>query len=116
MFDKDTWRVACIIAVLYGSFMISRGGEQGFFVISYRIILVVGGTIGLLWLGFPNKKKETEKKPPVEKSTSVSEAPNIGLPRQEWMGDPEGNRRRLKIILVVFVVLGIGIAILIATQ
>jgi hypothetical protein len=32
------------------------------------------------------------------------------------MGDPEGNRRRLKIILVVFALLGIGIAILIATQ
>jgi len=64
MFDKDTLRVACIIAVLYGAFMISRGGEQGFFVTLYRIILVVGGTIGLLWLGFPNKKKETEKSLP----------------------------------------------------
>jgi hypothetical protein len=97
--------------------MISRGGEQGFFVTLYRIILVVGGTIGLLWLGFPNKKKkETEHKPPAEKSTSVHKAPTIELPRQEWMGDPEGNRRRLKIILVVFALLGIGIAILIATQ
>ena len=115
MSKKEFARVACFVALLYGAIQLSRDREAGPLTTGFRLLLVAGGTVGLVWLGFPGKGGEESEQ------TSAGAAPAAAAPIVEpastqWMGNPEGNRRRLTIILIVFCVIVAGFAtVIIAT-
>ena len=114
MFTKETARIACVIALVYGGFMLSRRPNDGDLVFWFRLCLILGGIIGLFFFGLPGRRV-----PPDQRQTDMPSSQNVAqekYARPTWMGDPKENRRRLMIILVVFVVLGGGVALCLLTQ
>jgi hypothetical protein len=111
MFTRETARIACLMALLFGGFMLSRRPNDGDLVLGFRLCLVLGGVIGLFFLGFPGRRS-----PPEQPQETSHDAVQAQPARPKWMGDPKENRRRLLIILVIFVVLGSGVAVYFLTR
>jgi hypothetical protein len=115
MFTRDTAWIACGIALFYGTYMLRTRPDDGPFVTGYRLLLIIGGTIGVFFLWFTSRKG-----PEVPQSHEQSKTgPDVSLKvleQPKWMGDPEGNRRRMRIILTVFAVLGTAAAIFLMTR
>jgi len=89
--------------------MLARDGDAGPLTTAYRLFLVIGGGIGLLLLGFlhPRDQNGPAQQPPPG-STQVEEPGTPQVARPEWMGSPEGKRRRLVIAVAVLVVVAAG--------
>src|SRR5438309_6447061 len=74
MSKKEFARVACFVALLYGAIQLSRDREAGPLTTGFRLLLVAGGTVGLVWLGFPGKGGEESEQ------TSAGAAPAAAAP------------------------------------
>lgn len=112
MFSQETARIACFIAFLYGSYWLCFRPRGGPWTTTYEICLTVGGAIGILLLGFPSRgNPETRSQQSQTNSSSPHDIAQGHPAKTEWRGDPDGKRRRLNIILIMFAVLGIGITI-----
>lgn len=49
-------RLFCLLAIIFGVMYSNRGGERGPVQKTYHLLLIVGGTVGLLLLSFPFRK------------------------------------------------------------
>ncbi len=118
MFSKDIARIGCTVAVFFGAYMLTTQPAAGTITTGYRLLLVIGGTVGIAMLGLPGRNnnrvpKDQSGPQPASKAETV---PALSA-RPAWMGDPAGNRRRLMIIFAVIVVLaGSAVVFLLATR
>ncbi|MFO0928353.1 MAG: hypothetical protein U0736_15155 [Gemmataceae bacterium] len=100
-----------MITLLIGTYMLvfRRYEEVNDVVILFRVSLVIGGIIGLFVFRTPTSQDFSEGQP--DQSTPANIATRAEPVRPAWMGDPEGKRRRLKVILSVLAVVALGLAI-----
>lgn len=113
MSGKDTARLLCAMAIVFGVYLQQTRPNDGPANSMYRIGLVVGGIVGILFLGFPSGGK-TQTQQDAAREPDAGDA-NAQLQRPTWMGDPRANFRRMMVAILIVGALVGGFAYFIMT-
>ena len=111
MLSRETARIVCFMAFLFGAFMLARGPVGGPLTTTFRLLLLFGGGIGVLLLGLPYRQGQDGPSPqPQAEPTCIDDTTRAAQDvSPKWAGNPEGKRRRLVIVFVALVVVAAGL-------